>query len=82
MTVSENLIRVKREGANRSRRLAAGITSNRDRVRLLAYADELDAQADALEDAEKRRPEAPPLIATRMQGEPAPPTSRDDQKGP
>lgn len=43
------LIRVKREGAARARRLAAMVTSLEDKARMLAFADELDAQADALE---------------------------------
>jgi hypothetical protein len=42
-------IRVKRESADRARRLAKGIVNPADNARLLAFADELTEQADALE---------------------------------
>ncbi|HLG46112.1 MAG TPA: hypothetical protein VKY24_07725 [Reyranella sp.] len=45
-------VRVKREGAERARRLARMMTTLDDKARLLAFAEELDAQADALEEAE------------------------------
>jgi hypothetical protein len=41
-------IQVKREGARRARRLAWGITDELVRERMLAFADELEAEADAL----------------------------------
>ena len=50
------LIRVKRDGADRARRLAAMATSAEDKARMLAFADDLDAQADALEEAEQGPP--------------------------
>ena len=47
------LITVKRVGAERARRLAVSLPRRDDQARMLAYADELEAQADTLERAEK-----------------------------
>ena len=41
-------IRAKRERARRARRLAFGVTDEVIRDRLLAFAEELEAEADAL----------------------------------
>ena len=41
-------IRAKREGARRARSLAWGVTDQDIRERLLAFAQELEAEADAL----------------------------------
>jgi hypothetical protein len=57
---NRGLIRVKREGAQRARRLAMSVTSPSDRRGMLAFADELDAQADALEEAVRARGRADP----------------------
>jgi hypothetical protein len=46
---SLHLAREKRDRADRVRRLAFGMTREEDRIRLYAFADELDAQASALE---------------------------------
>jgi hypothetical protein len=43
-------IRTKRESAIRARRLAVEISSAADQARALAFAAELEAQADVLED--------------------------------
>jgi hypothetical protein len=42
-------IKAKRESAARARRLARGLVNPDDNARLLAFADELSEQADALE---------------------------------
>ncbi len=47
-------IQAKREGARRARRLAWGVTDEGIRDRMLAFAKELEAEADAL--AWDRRP--------------------------
>jgi hypothetical protein len=41
-------IRAKREGARRARRLASGVTDPVIRERMLSFAEELEAEADAL----------------------------------
>ena len=43
------LIQEKRDAAERARRLMLGLPQSEDRERLLAYARELDAEADELE---------------------------------
>ena len=50
---SNGLIRVKREGAQRARRMASFMTAAEDKARMFAYADELDAHADVLEATEE-----------------------------
>ncbi len=50
-------IRARRERARRARRLAAGVTDEVVRDQLLAFAEELEAEADAL--AWDRRPTEP-----------------------
>ena len=42
-------IRGKREAATRARRIAQALTNQEDRTRVLEFASDLDAQADALE---------------------------------
>jgi hypothetical protein len=51
-------IKAKRESAARARRLARGLANPEDNARLLAFADELSEQADALE--REDQPEEPP----------------------
>lgn len=68
--MTADLLRVKREGAERSRRLAKTLTSHEDQARLLAFADELDAQADALQEAAQ----VPPPSDTQEQTEDRTPT--------
>jgi len=50
MPGDEQQIKTKRETAAKARRLSQGLTLREDRERLLALAENLDAQADALED--------------------------------
>jgi hypothetical protein len=57
-------IKAKRESAARARRLARGLVNPDDNARLLAFADELSEQADALEredelDEKDKEPPAP-----------------------
>jgi hypothetical protein len=53
-------IKAKREAAERARRLARTMTSETYRARLLTYAADLDAEADALESRKPQRPQAQP----------------------
>ena len=73
------LIRVKREGASRARRLASFMTSAEDKARMLAFADELDAQADALAAAAA---EPPPTSVTQeqVQVQQGPPAREDEHE--
>jgi hypothetical protein len=54
----EEQINAKREAAARARRLAPTLTLQADRDRMLAFAGNLDAEADALERS-TRAPPAP-----------------------
>jgi hypothetical protein len=74
---SAGQIRVKREGAERARRLADFITSEEDKARMLAFADELDAQADALEAAGEQ---PAPVTQEQVQVQQGPPASKDEKK--
>ena len=80
----DGLIRVKREGAKRARRLANFITAAEDKARMLAFADELEAQADALEAAAAEPPG--PVVTQRqvtqqqVQVQQGPPASEDEKK--
>ena len=69
---SNGLIRVKREGAQRARRMASFMTAAEDKARMFAYADELDA----LEATE----EAPSPVVDQVQVQQAPPTKDDEEK--
>jgi hypothetical protein len=71
------LIRTKRDGADRARRLAAMATSADERARMLAFADELDAQADALEGVVQG---PPPSTVTRVQVQPPPLDDNGEKK--
>lgn len=73
---SNGLIRVKREGAQRARRMASFMTAAEDKARMFAYADELDAQADALEATE----EAPLPVVEQVQVQQGPPAKDDEEK--
>lgn len=53
-------IKAKREAAERARRLARTMTSETYRARLLTYAADLDAEADALESRKPQLPQAQP----------------------
>ena len=75
--MGDGLVRVKREGAKRARRLASYITSAQDKARMLAFAEELEAQADALEAEGKPRA---PVTQQQVQVQQGPPASKDDEK--
>lgn len=49
MANSNDEASAKRDGARRARRLAGQLPDDADRARLLAFADELEAAAEALE---------------------------------
>ncbi len=79
----DGLIRVKREGAERARRLASYITSAEDKARMLAFADELDAQADALEAAPQESPTPVPqqqVTQQQVQVQQGPPAEDEKSK--
>jgi hypothetical protein len=61
----EQRIRAKREAAEKARRMVLALELPEDRQRLLKFADELDAQADALEQEQPRT--NPPLQVTQTQ---------------
>jgi hypothetical protein len=73
----EGQIKANREAAARARRLVHEFVRPDDRERVLKFAAELDAQADALERALAERPAAPQVTQTQMQAQQGPP-SRDD----
>jgi len=58
----------KREAAARARRLAGELQSAEDRERALQFADELEAEAAALEHVEREREavQVPPTITRRQ----------------
>ena len=58
-------IRAKRDAAARARRIALSLSSEDDVARILAFAQELEAQADAMEAALAAEP--PPVTRTEMQ---------------
>ena len=70
-------VKAKREAAARARRLAVELTMPADRDRVLAFAADLEAQADAL----RRAPIAPgqPVTQTQMQMQQGPPAKDGDQ---
>ena len=63
-SAGQERIRAKRDAAARARRMARELAEPDDRQRLLAIADELDAEADALERAP---PDPPPPQVTQAQ---------------
>jgi hypothetical protein len=71
-------IKAKREAAAQARRLAVQLTSEPDRTRALEFAAELDAEADALEQA--TAPPVPRVTQIQMQVQQGPPTQDQDSK--
>jgi hypothetical protein len=65
----------KRDSARRARRLALQLTNETDRSRLLTCADQLDAEAQALEEG---RPPPPPPQVTHVQQQPQQQATNDD----
>ena len=55
----EQAIASNRNLARRARRYADNLTADADRARLLGYADELEKEADALEDEATQQAAAP-----------------------
>jgi hypothetical protein len=79
MNGDEGQIAAKREAAARARRLSGELAATQDRARLLAFADELDAQADALERASRPVPQ---VTQTQMQMQQGPPAKDNDKSEP
>jgi hypothetical protein len=76
-------IRMKREAAQRARRLAAQFSSAEDRDRAQAFAEEVDAQADELERAfsdDTGLQPAPQVVQTQVQVQQGPPLNDDDSE--
>jgi uncharacterized protein Yka (UPF0111/DUF47 family) len=59
-------IKAKREAAERARKLARGLGTSADREAILRFAEELDAQADALEQQAPALPD-PRRVVIQMQ---------------
>lgn len=76
----EGQIKAKREAAAKARRLSTQLTQLDDRARLLAFAADLDAQADALERGQAPVPPGPQVTQMQMQVQQGPPTEDDDDK--
>jgi hypothetical protein len=76
MNGDEGQIAAKREAAARARRLSGEFAAAEDRARMLAFADELDAQADALE---RTSLAVPQVTQTQMQMQQGPPAKDDDK---
>lgn len=73
-------IKAKREAAARARRLATHMTAAEDRERALAFARDLEAEADAL--ARGQAATAPPrgnVTQIQMQVQQGPPAKKDDE---
>ena len=66
MNGDEGRIKGTREAAARARRLSSQLSLREDRDRVLAFAEELDAQADALERSLAAAP-TPPVARTQVQ---------------
>ena len=81
MADNEGEIKAKREAAGRARRLSVAVTLQVDRDRILAFAADLEDQADALERALGARNPAAGVTQTQMQVQQGPP-SKDDDKSP
>ncbi len=72
-------IMAKRAAAARARRLSGEFAREDDRRRVLAFAAELDAQADALErELAGQRP--PQVTQTQVQMQQGPPADKDEGK--
>jgi hypothetical protein len=72
---SSDEVATKRDSAQRARRLALQLTSATDRARILAFADQLEAEADALEGG---RPQPPPPRVTHVQQQPQQEATQDN----
>ena len=73
-------IRAKREAAARARRLSLEFLLEDDRLRVLAFAAELDSQADALETELAAAQAAPRVTHTQMQmQQEGPPEKAEDE---
>jgi len=81
MNGDEGQIKAKRDAAARARRLAAGVTQDEIRRRMIRFADDLDAEADALQASIRIPAAAPQVTQMQMQVQQGPPT-KDDPKDP
>ena len=79
MTAVEGQIQAKREAAATARRLSVQVTSQGDRDRLIEFAAELDAQADALELGQSTPPTAPAVTQMQMQVQQGPPAADEEE---
>jgi alkanesulfonate monooxygenase SsuD/methylene tetrahydromethanopterin reductase-like flavin-dependent oxidoreductase (luciferase family) len=74
-------IKAKREAAARARRLAAHMTAAQDRERALAFARDLDAEADALERGlALKSPPGANVTQMQMQVQQGPPAKKDESE--
>ena len=78
MNGDEGQIKAKREAAAKARRLSTQLVTEADRNRLLAFAADLDAQADALERA-LAVPPAPQVTQMQMQVQQGSPDKDEDE---
>ncbi len=74
------LVKAKREAAARARRLAAQLSAEDDRAKALAFAAELEGEADAL--ASQAPPAAVGRTQIQMQLQQGPPVNDDEKSKP
>jgi hypothetical protein len=74
-------IKAKREAAAKARRLSAQLTAAEDRHRVLAFAAELEAQADALRRGLSASAAPPAVTQMQMQVQQGPP-QKDEEESP
>jgi hypothetical protein len=72
---SSDEVASKRDSAQRARRLALQLMNEMDRARILAFADQLEAEADALEGG---HPQPPPPQVTHVQQQPQQQATQDN----
>jgi len=75
-------VRAKREAAARARRLAAHFSSDEDRAQALAFADDLDREANALESETPPAAVGPVRTQIQMQVQQGPPAKDGDGSEP
>jgi len=80
MNGDEGQIKAKREAAQRARRLLREFNNEQDRERVLRFAADLEAQAEALEQALRAAPPPPQVTQVQMQMQQGPPAKDDPDK--
>ena len=78
MTGDEGEIKAKREAAARARRLLSGVFDEEMRKRMMAFAADLEAEANALERS-IRTPPAARVTQMQMQVQQGPPSQADTE---